>query len=110
MTDWIKLPSRPSRKPVCPENLSSRSDPLWLTRSIGRFSKVSPLPAAPVLNAVSPDTGSSSTDQITNSQNLHISGTAVPGVTVTLWSAGVQLGTTTANAMTGAWSYDYSAT
>jgi RHS repeat-associated protein len=71
--------------------------------------KVLPTPAPPVFTGVSPDTGSSSSDQITSSQNLTLSGTALPGATVTASRRGVGvLGSVTANAVTGVWSYDYS--
>jgi RHS repeat-associated protein len=65
----------------------------------------------PVFTGVSPDTGSSSSDQITTSQNLTLSGTATPSGTVTIIRAGVGvLGSVTANATTGVWSFDYSGT
>jgi hypothetical protein len=73
--------------------------------------KVNVRPAAPVFTAISSDTGSSATDQLTTAQNLTLSGTAAPGATVTVSRAGVGvLGSVTANGTTGAWSYDYSAT
>jgi hypothetical protein len=73
--------------------------------------KLGNTPNPPVFTAISPDTGASSTDQITTSRNLTLSGTAAPGATVTVSRAGVGvLGSVTANATTGVWSYDYSAT
>ena len=63
-------------------------------------------PRAPVLNDVSPDTGASSTDGITNAKNPTFSGTAQPNTIITLYSNGStqSFGTTTTNA-SGAWSY-----
>jgi RHS repeat-associated protein len=71
--------------------------------------KIAQLPP-PAVTAVSPDNGLSSSDQITTSQNLTLSGTAVPSstVTVTRSDLGV-IGTATANT-SGTWSYDYSGT
>jgi RHS repeat-associated protein len=68
-------------------------------------------PPPPVFTGVSPDTGSSSSDQITTSQNLTLSGTATPSGTVTISRAGVGiLGSVTANATSGTWTYDYTGT
>jgi large repetitive protein len=67
-------------------------------------------PAAPVLNAISTDTGSSNTDEISNDTTLVISGTAEANssLTLTLVGTGV-LGT--ANVTAGStWSYDYTGT
>jgi YD repeat-containing protein len=73
--------------------------------------KIGAIPNPPLFTAISPDTGTSSTDQITTSRNLTLSGTAAPGATVTVSRAGVGvLGSVTANATTGVWSYDYSGT
>jgi hypothetical protein len=64
-------------------------------------SKILLTPAAPVFTGISPDTGLSSTDQITNSQNLTLSGTAAAnaGVTISRADLGV-IGSTTANGST----------
>ncbi len=68
------------------------------------------IPAAPVVTGISPDTGSSSTDGITNSRNLHILGTAAANATVTVYREELGLlGTVTADS-TGAWNFDYSGT
>ena len=63
-------------------------------------------PRRPTINAVSADTGASSTDRITNDTTLTLGGTADAGsnVTVTLVGGGV-LGTTVTHA-NGAWSFD----
>jgi RHS repeat-associated protein len=73
-------------------------------------SKVLMAPAPPVFTAITPDTGSSSSDQITNNQNIKLKGTSAASATVTVWRAGVGiLGTTTADG-SGNWTYDYSGT
>ena len=70
-----------------------------------------PVPAAPVFTATSPDTGSSSSDQITSSQNLYLYGTAEPGAAVSLSRSDLgYLGSVTANALTGVWTFDYTGT
>jgi len=67
-------------------------------------------PAAPVLTAIDPDTGISSTDLITNNPNLTLKGTAQPGVTVNIVRTDTgPVGSATADG-TGAWSYNYTAT
>jgi RHS repeat-associated protein len=72
--------------------------------------KVAFKPLPPVFTSISPDTGSSSSDQITTNQNLTISGTAAANSTVTISRADLGvLGTTTAN-VSGNWSYNYSGT
>ena len=65
----------------------------------------------PPLFTTKSDTGSSSTDQITNNQNLTLSGTAADSSTVTLYRAGVTaaIGTATADG-SGNWNFDYSGT
>ncbi len=74
-------------------------------------SKIGLAPGAPAFTGISPDTGSSSSDQITTSQNLTISGTAALGSTVAVYLSGVGLlGTVTADPTTGVWSYNYSGT
>jgi hypothetical protein len=68
-------------------------------------------PNAPVITGISDDTGNSATDNITKDTTLFINGTAEPGSTVTLTRVGNSLlGTVTADATTGAWSYDYTGT
>ncbi len=70
--------------------------------------KLGDTPPAPVFTGISTDTGVSATDRITNDTTLTLSGTATPGSLVTLFLAGVGvIGTTTANPMTGAWSFAY---
>ena len=67
-------------------------------------------PAAPAITAITTDTGTSSTDQITSDATLVLSGTAEANATVTVTRTGTGvIGTTTANG-TGAWSFDYTAT
>jgi hypothetical protein len=66
--------------------------------------------AAPVITAVSDDTGASATDRITRDATLILSGTAATGTTVTLSRAGAgSLGTATV-APDGSWTFDYSGT
>jgi large repetitive protein len=74
------------------------------------LSKVLPTPDAPVITAISTDTGASSTDRITTSQNLHISGTSDAGVTVTLERAGVGVLGSVFSSVGGTWTYDYTGT
>ncbi len=67
-------------------------------------------PAAPVITAISDDTGSSSTDFITSDTTLVLHGTATPGVTVTITRDGTgPVGTAVADGA-GAWSFDYTGT
>jgi VCBS repeat-containing protein len=67
-------------------------------------------PSAPVITAISNDTGASATDGVTSDNTLLISGTAEANTTVTLSRSGVGvIGTTTANG-SGAWSFDYTGT
>src|SRR5262249_195521 len=64
----------------------------------------------PLFTAISDDTGSSATDQITTDQTLTLSGTAEASKTVTLYRADVgQLGTTTADG-SGNWTFNYTGT
>jgi hypothetical protein len=56
------------------------------------------------------DTGASSTDNLTNKQSVKISGTAEAGATVELFDNGASLGTTTADATTGDFSFDVTLT
>jgi RHS repeat-associated protein len=74
-------------------------------------SKVGLNPPAPIFQNISTDTGVSFSDQITNSQNLTLSGTAVPGSTVTISRADLgTLGSVSADPTTGAWTFDYTGT
>jgi len=67
-------------------------------------------PASPAVTAISTDTGTSGTDQITTDQTLSISGTAVAGSIITVYKdAGVLAGTVTADG-SGNWTYDYTGT
>ena len=70
------------------------------------FSFVVTPPTAPVLNDISPDTGASSTDGITNAKNPTFSGTAQPNTVINLYSNGNNnpFGTVTTNS-SGMWSY-----
>jgi hypothetical protein len=60
-------------------------------------------PSAPVLDQQS-ESGNSMTDGITNINTPHLTGAAEAGATVTLFNNGVLWLTTTADAVTGAWS------
>ncbi len=65
---------------------------------------------APVITAITTDTGASSTDGTTSDATLVLFGTAEANSTVTLNRSGVGvLGTATTN-VSGLWSYDYTAT
>jgi len=66
-------------------------------------------PAAPTGLTISTDSGSSSTDGITNDTTLIISGSAPANATVLVYKDGVQIGSATADG-TGAWSFDYTGT
>jgi hypothetical protein len=59
-------------------------------------------PSAPDLQAAS-DTGTSSTDNLTADTTPTFDGTAEPGATVQLFAGATNVGTTVANAATGAW-------
>jgi hypothetical protein len=61
-------------------------------------------PNKPVITTVTTDTGKFSDDWIINTSTATVNGTAEPSSTVYLYKAGVQVGTATANATTGAWS------
>src|SRR5262249_2385046 len=63
----------------------------------------------PVFTAISPDTGASSSDQITTSQQLTLSGTATPSSTVSVSRARTRAACTTTASSSGNWSFDYSA-
>ncbi|HYH66692.1 MAG TPA: Ig-like domain-containing protein [Urbifossiella sp.] len=60
-------------------------------------------PAAPVITGVTPDTGASPTDRITNTGGLTVTGTAEPNSTVRVFDNGTALGLTTADG-SGNWS------
>ena len=60
-------------------------------------------PAAPVISGISPDTGTSSSDGLTDIAKVTVTGTAVNNSTVALSDNGTVVGTVTANG-TGAWS------
>lgn len=67
-------------------------------------------PAAPAITAITTDTGTSATDQITSDATLILTGTAEANATVTVTRSGTGvIGTATANG-SGAWSFDYTAT
>jgi hypothetical protein len=68
-------------------------------------------PPAPAITSISPDTGFSSTDQITTSQTITLSGTALPSATITLSRSdlGVLPNPVTADSL-GNWTYNYSGT
>src|SRR5207244_6014776 len=67
-------------------------------------------PAAPAITGIATDSGSSSSDHLTNDQTLVLSGTAEANslVTITRVGTGV-IGTASANGA-GAWSFDYTGT
>jgi RHS repeat-associated protein len=74
------------------------------------ISQVRLIPNVPVFSAISPDTGTSSSDQITSNQNLTLSGTSDASVTVTISRSDIGvIGTTTADG-SGNWSFNYSGT
>jgi len=76
-------------------NVSNSSAPLIVTID-------ATAPALPVVSGIAVDSGTSSSDGITNDSDISISGTAEAGSTITVtWSGGTR--TTTADA-TGAWS------
>ncbi len=64
---------------------------------------------APVITAISPDTGYSSSDFVTDTWSIAVEGTAPPSITVRVYLDSVPLGTTTSNAY-GSWSYSYTGT
>ena len=66
-------------------------------------------PNTPVISAITTDSGSSSTDEITNDQTLEFSGTAEANSMVTVLDGATTLGTTNTNG-TGAWTFDYTGT
>ena len=68
------------------------------------------VPPVPAITAISPDTGYSSTDQITYSQNLTLSGTGPTGATITLYRTDLGTSIGTATVSSGTWSFNYSGT
>ncbi len=66
-------------------------------------------PTAPVVTAISDDTGSNSADGITSDNTLQITGTAEANNTVEVFIDGVSIGTVLANG-SGDWNFDYSGT
>jgi YD repeat-containing protein len=66
-------------------------------------------PAAPVISSINSGVALSTNDWLTSSQNIHISGTAPVGTTVTLERAGVGVLGTASVSAGGTWTYDYSA-
>ena len=71
------------------------------------ITKIAQVPAPPVFTAVSPDTGSSSTDQVTDTGNVTITGTAAAGATVTLSQEGVGVIDTVTASASGLWTSTY---
>ncbi len=63
---------------------------------------------APVIAGISNDTGTLG-DGLTSDRTLVVSGTAEPGMTITVYRGGSQIGTTTAGG-SGAWTFDYTGT
>ncbi len=63
-------------------------------------------PAAPIVASISTDTGSSTSDNLTNDQTLEISGTAEANASIEVFIGGNSVGNTTANG-SGDWTYDY---
>ena len=63
------------------------------------------VPGLAVFSTISPDTGTSATDRITNATRLTLSGTAEAYATVQVRFGGNQVGTTTADSK-GNWTYD----
>ncbi|MFO0969474.1 MAG: SBBP repeat-containing protein [Gemmataceae bacterium] len=73
--------------------------------------KITPTPDAPVITAISSDTGASSADLVTTDQTLTISGTAPASSTVDIYAPGdtAPIGTVSANS-SGDWSFNYTGT
>ncbi len=65
------------------------------------------IPAAPIVTAISDDTGTDTTDGITNDTTLFIRGTALANSEVEVLIDGASIGTTTTNS-SGVWSYNHS--
>jgi RHS repeat-associated protein len=67
--------------------------------------------APPVITGISPDTGTSATDNLTSATQLTLLGTAPAGSTVTLSRPGLGvIGSASADPSTGAWSFNYTGT
>ncbi|TWA58061.1 hemolysin type calcium-binding protein [Azospirillum baldaniorum] len=66
-------------------------------------------PAAPTITGFSSDTGSSSSDRLTNDTTLVLSGTAEANALVTVKLGGNSIGTANTNG-SGAWTFDYTGT
>src|SRR5207245_766515 len=66
-------------------------------------------PTAPAVTGITTDSGSNSSDGITNDTTLVSTGTAEANSSVQVVKGGVSSGTTTANG-SGAWSFDYTGT
>ena len=74
----------------------------------GETYPIEPLaPAAPVITGLTSatDSGRLATDMTTKTASAVLVGTAEPGMTIQVLDGATVLGTTTANATTGAWSY-----
>ncbi|WP_342750535.1 Ig-like domain-containing protein [Termitidicoccus mucosus] len=71
-------------------------------------------PAAPVITGITPDSGLSASDAITKTPQITLHGTAQPGATVKIFRLDLpgdgQLGAAVADGVTGAWTFDYTAT
>ncbi|MBO0592476.1 hemagglutinin, partial [Cellulophaga sp. E16_2] len=63
-------------------------------------------PIAPIVTAITEDTGSNTTDGITADNTLIFSGTAEPNSTIEVFVGGTSIGTTITNG-TGDWSFDH---
>ncbi|MCQ4162595.1 Ig-like domain-containing protein, partial [Roseomonas sp. GC11] len=59
-------------------------------------------PAAPSISSISPDSGTSSTDKITSQGSITVTGTGPASATITLYSSGTQVGSTTSDS-SGNW-------
>ncbi|EPY01984.1 Ig-like domain-containing protein [Magnetospirillum fulvum] len=79
-------------------NVGSASSGLTMTIVTG--------PAAPTGLAISSDTGQSNSDNITKIATQTISGSGPAGATILIYKNGVQVGSVTADASTGSWTYN----
>jgi hypothetical protein len=61
--------------------------------SIGAWAISTSIPNPPVVTSVSQDTGSSSTDKLTNDTTLTVTGTGTPGTTITIYDGTTPVGT-----------------
>ena len=66
-------------------------------------------PIAPVISSITTDSGSSSSDGVTNDQTLVFTGTAEANSSLELFVGGASVATVTTNG-TGSWTYDYTGT